>query len=305
MSIKTSPTTKPARGHDADSAQADFLSCQVLEARRYFLNLHPAAESDLTVVCGGSEHCEPAYQIRRSGFRYYGIEFVARGEGSLELAGRRHRLLPGMVFAYGPGVAHEIINAPQNPMVKYYVDFAGERALSLIDAGPLQGWRVAQVSDPQEIYEIFELLHRNGSSLSRHSAALCAALLELLMLKISEKAVTENAGDMRALISYQRARQYLDENFLRIKSVEEVAAAAHINMSYLCRLFRRYDHVSPYQYLVKLKMNRAAELLFEPGMLIKQVAETLRYSDPYNFSRSFKSVFGMAPEKFVMRGRRD
>ncbi|MEI7728553.1 MAG: AraC family transcriptional regulator [Verrucomicrobiota bacterium] len=286
-------------------ANLDFLSKQVLEARRYYLNLDPPSTTPTAVVCGGSEHCEPEYRIRRSGFRYYGLEFVARGEGALVLAGRKYRLVPGMVFAYGPKVPHEIVNDQKSPMVKYYVDFVGKPALRLLQAGPLAGWKAAQVSDPQQIFEIFELLQRNGTSISRQTGAICATLLELLLLKVTEKAAPESTGDLRTLISYQRARQYLEQHYMRLKSVEEVAQAVHLNLSYLCRLFRRYDQVPPYQHLVRLKMNRAAEMLLEPGVLVKQVSEELQFSDPYNFSRSFKSVFGMSPEKFIQRGRRD
>jgi AraC-like DNA-binding protein len=67
---------------------------------------------------------------------------------------------------------------------------------------------------------------------------------------------------------------------------------------YLCRLFRRYDNQSPYQYLLRLKMSRAAERLKQPGALVKQVAEEAGYDDPFHFSRVFASVFGLSPTAF-------
>ncbi len=71
-----------------------------------------------------------------------------------------------------------------------------------------------------------------------------------------------------------------------------------MNNAYLCRLFRRYDHQSPYQYLLRLKMNLAAEILQRPDALVKQVAEAIGFSDPFHFSRSFKTVFGLSPDAF-------
>ena len=69
-----------------------------------------------------------------------------------------------------------------------------------------------------------------------------------------------------------------------------------MDVAYLCRLFQRYDHQSPYQLLLRLKMNFAAEWLQQPGALVKQVAERAGFTDPFHFSREFKSVFGVAPD---------
>jgi AraC-like DNA-binding protein len=285
-------------------AKPDFLSTQVLESRRYFLNLTPAPTKGITVVCGGCEHCEPDYRIDRKGFPFYGIEFVAKGEGELRLMKREYHLRPGMVFAYGPRMPHRIQNDRHAPMVKYYIDFVGDKAVRLLNKSPLGGGKAAQVSDPHQVYEVFELLHRNGIGDSPFSNEICAILLELLLLKISEKAVLNAHDDTRALVSYQRCKQYIEQYFAGLKSLAEVAQATHVDVSYLCRLFQRFDHASPYQCLMRLKMNRAAELLLDQGLRVKEVAAELRFSDPYNFSRAFKHVYGLSPERFLKQGHR-
>src|ERR1041385_790542 len=93
-----------------------FVSTQVTEARRYYLDLQPRATRDITVVCGGSERVRTDYVVQRRTFPYYAVEFLAEGEGEVTLAGRRCRLRPGVVFAYGPGIAHTIRTEPARPM---------------------------------------------------------------------------------------------------------------------------------------------------------------------------------------------
>jgi AraC-like DNA-binding protein len=46
-------------------------------------------------------------------------------------------------------------------------------------------------------------------------------------------------------------------------------------------------------------MTRAAELLQQPGAMVKQVAAEMDCSDPYHFSRVFKRVHGIPPSEFV------
>ncbi|MEP6667699.1 MAG: AraC family transcriptional regulator [Chthoniobacter sp.] len=281
-----------------------FVSTQVAEARRYYLDLQPRPTREITVVCGGSERVRADYVIQRRTFPYYAVELVAEGEGSLTLAGKDCRLRPGAIFAYGPRVPHIIRTEPSRPMLKYYVDFVGRRAKELLVRSPVRPGRMVQVSSPGEIREIFEALQRNGAGESPFGPALCAALIPVLLLKIAERAVPAGAVDPRALATYQRARALIDERFLEFKTLAEAARAAGVNLSYLCRLFQRFDHQTPYRHLLHLKMNRAAQLLLDRGMLVKEAAAELGFSDPFNFSRAFRSVFGLAPEKFLARTQR-
>jgi AraC-like DNA-binding protein len=83
-----------------------------------------------------------------------------------------------------------------------------------------------------------------------------------------------------------------------LRTLGEIAAECHINNAYLCRLFRRYSDQTPGHFLLRLKMNHAAELLQQPGALVKTVAEEVGFADPFHFSRAFASVFGLPPSAF-------
>ena len=127
----------------------DFFSADIKSARRFCLDLSPAPSERLTVVCGGCEHCTPEYVIERDGFAYYTIEFVARGAGSLRLAGKDYSLRPGTLFAYGPDEHHRIVTDPTSLLVKYFVSLAGNEARALLEAVSLrvfaQGYELERV----------------------------------------------------------------------------------------------------------------------------------------------------------------
>jgi AraC-like DNA-binding protein len=110
-------------------------------------------------------------------------------------------------------------------------------------------------------------------------------------------------GDMRALNSFQKFKRHLEEHFLDVRKLSEAAGAVYLNEAYACRLFQRFHYCSPYQYLMRLKMNHAANRLLEGDRLVKEIAEELKFPDPYNFSRAFKNVYGLPPERFVAQRR--
>src|ERR1035441_9619579 len=118
---KSPPLSKP-----------DFFSTQVSQAHRFYLNLKPSSKAKLVVVCGGVEHCAHDYAISRKSFPFYSVEFVAQGNGRLTLNCSEHVLQPGSVFSYGPSIRHDISTGSHHPLFKYFVDFAGSAAVTLL-----------------------------------------------------------------------------------------------------------------------------------------------------------------------------
>ncbi len=276
----------------------DFFSHQVSEADWFYLDNYSRAHQQLTVVCGGWERCEPEYCINRLDFPFYSIEFVARGKGLLKVKDQSHTLLPGNVFSYGPGVGHIISNDPGAPFVKYFVDFTGSKAKTMLHRYALSPGSIVQVTSPEAIMRIFDDLIENGKTASRFSSLICATLVEHLVLKIAETTVVEDTGSTAAFTTYQKCREFIRDNPTNLRTLKQVAEQCHVDEAYLCRLFRRFDDQSPYEYLMRLKMNIAAQKLQKPDVLVKQVAYELGFNDPFHFSRAFKRVFGLSPGLF-------
>lgn len=279
-------------------SEPEFFSKQVLEARRFYLERSSREKSSLAVVCGGCEECTYDYEINRADFPYYSLEFVARGKGFLILSGKEYPLRPGVIFAYGPGIAQRIYTDAQDRLVKYFVDFTGVKGARLLEKyGPAPG-SVVQVANPEAILRIFDDLIDNGLAGSRYSALICTTLVEQMILKIAETTASEDAHTSVAFGTYQVCRQFIQTHCAALTSLDEIASGCRVDPSYLCRLFQRFDHQSPYQYLMRLKMNLAAERLQAPGALVKQVTYELGFKDPFHFSKAFKKVFGLSPSAF-------
>ncbi|MDA2928758.1 AraC family transcriptional regulator [Acidobacteria bacterium AH-259-O06] len=283
-----------------EKEKPSIISTQVSDAQYYYLNLDPPHTKKTIVVCGGRERCNADYRINRKSFRFLGIEFVLQGEGRLILNGQHFKLLPGMTFSYGPDIPCHIFNDPEKPMVKYFVDFVGEKAERDLRGSATGLGSAVQLTNLFEISEVFESLYREGNKNTPYTDQICAQYLQVLMLKIAESVISGAPAGTRALETYQRSKQYIDENFTRINSLKQIASDCHTDLSYLCRLFKRFNQVSPYQYLIRRKMNHAANLL-SAGMLVKQVAAELNYSDPYHFSRLFKNYHRVSPTRFLAR----
>ena len=141
-----------------------------------------------------------------------------------------------------------------------------------------------------------------GLRFGRGHAELCARLLECVALKIAGANTPLKDVESPAFATYKQCRRHIERKFLELRTLQQIAAECHADKAYLCRLFQRYDHQSPYQYLLRLKMNHAAERLQQSSVLIKQVAAETGFADSFHFSRVFHRVLGISPAVFRSLG---
>ena len=280
-----------------------LLSQQVSRARYFFHHLAPRSEGPAGLVMGGREHCNPDYAIRRASFPFYGLEFVASGRGTVRLDDWEHALGPGTVFAYAPATRCEIRTDPGDPMVKYFLSLSGSDTPRRLRRCGVAIGRTRLLAAHAEVTSVLEDLLREGQRSGVLAERIGATLFELLLLKIQDTATLAPHASEPAREAFLRCKALIDSQAERLGTLEEIAAAAGVETSSVCRWFRRYQGTSPYQYLLRRKMNLAAEHLVENGGLVKEAAQRIGFADPYHFSRAFKSVHGVAPQA-LLRYRR-
>jgi AraC family transcriptional regulator len=276
-----------------------LLSQQVTGARYFFLNLAPPRKDPLTLVMGGREHCNPDYVVDRRGFPFHVLEYVLSGRGEVRLDGRRHELGAGMLFAYAPTTHYQIKTDPQDPMVKYFLCCAGAGVAPRLRRCGVGVNTARQLAAHAEITSVLEDLVREGQRSGALASKICAALFELLLLKIEDTASLAPHASEPAREAFLRCKALIDAEAERLGTLEEIAGATGVEASSVCRWFRRYQGTSPYQYLLRRKMNIAAEHLVENGGLVKEAAQRVGFADPYHFSRAFKAVHGVAPRALL------
>ena len=81
-------------------------------------------------------------------------------------------------------------------------------------------------------------------------------------------------------------------------TVESIAKYVNLERTYFSVLFKKHTGISPKQYLLNYRMKIAAELLTKNSSSVSVIANSVGYTDIYNFSRMFKKHFGVAPRTY-------
>ncbi len=95
---------------------------------------------------------------------------------------------------------------------------------------------------------------------------------------------------------FEKCLNFLDKNFCNPNlKIETLCDFGYISRSTLQRYFFKYIGISPKQYLLQLKLNKAIDLLANENSTISLIAESCGFSDEKYFSRIFKQTYGISP----------
>lgn len=90
---------------------------------------------------------------------------------------------------------------------------------------------------------------------------------------------------------------YLDEHY-KDASLEDASVKVSLSPNYLSKIFKRKKGINFSEYLLDVKMEKAAELLRDVTRKTYEVAAEVGYDNPKNFSRAFKQYCGKTPREF-------
>ena len=100
-----------------------------------------------------------------------------------------------------------------------------------------------------------------------------------------------------------RVISIMEGNYARKLDVQELAESAHMSVSAFHKAFKEITADSPLQYLKKIRLSHARDLIVQRRMKAYLAADQVGYESPSQFSREFKRHFGRSPAE-VMREMR-
>ena len=101
----------------------------------------------------------------------------------------------------------------------------------------------------------------------------------------------------------QEAVTFMEHNYQRELTVEEVADVCKLNRSYFSKLFRESMGCPPQEFLIRLRLSKAAELMQTTKASIGDIAADCGYPNQLHFSRAFKKRYGVSPREWRLHNK--
>jgi AraC-like DNA-binding protein len=156
---------------------------------------------------------------------------------------------------------------------------------------------IAQVPNPASFLEEMKQLHREWT---RRSPGFCGkaklAFLALLHRLMEEQHLSRmEQTTKRAILECAR---YIEQHYRETLERNALARKFSISTSYFSVLFKKYVGCSPVQYITRVRIAKAMELLKDSNLPVSAVALEVGYNDPLYFSRVFSRQVGLTPRQF-------
>ena len=90
----------------------------------------------------------------------------------------------------------------------------------------------------------------------------------------------------------------MNANLHRSIALSDLAAMVNLSSGYFIQLFKTKTGVTPGEYLIRLRLEKAGQLLKTSFLSIKQVMAAVGYNSKSHFARHFKRQFGVAPSEY-------
>ncbi len=158
--------------------------------------------------------------------------------------------------------------------------------------------------------QLVSLFERSGApdpsaaeARSRLHAALIAAqdpsLLARELATVFDAAVLRHALPLDARGIAEAVEENLARNYTQPLSLEQISRGLGFDLSHVTRVFKKQRGEAPMQYLTRLRLQRAQELLEKsPGIDVKTIGTMVGYCDAHYFARIFKKVTGLSPSEY-------
>lgn len=226
------------------------------------------------------------YSICRQNSTICLFEYVISGVGYVKLENRWVKVSAGDFYILPSDGDHEYRSDNADPWKKIWINYKSKYMKTLLEGYGINGG-VYRVDGAEELFlELYRL-----ADLKENTKNIAFTIADLLY-KIVRLAVNETRGDEN---DEYGMKKYIAENLFNKMTLDDLAASMHMSKSNVIRAFKRSCGVTPYEYLMELRIETAKTLLCDTTLSIKEIAEKLVFFDDNYFSAQFLRRVGMRP----------
>lgn len=249
----------------------------------------------LIPVNSGEEKCSPNHCWGAGVRANYLIHYVISGTGVFYCGPNKITVKKGQIFVIFPNTIAKYQADSKNPWHYTWVEFGGDEVkdvfskLGITILNP-----VFTCNNGNDIVETIRLMPTQRSANMYENLKYTSLLYEfmsLLIKNVDDEGKSEN-------VYLKTATRYIKAHYTEDITVDKIASYIGISRKYLFAIFKNLLKISPKDYIINYRIEKACEFLKDANISIGNVAYSVGYKDPLTFSKMFKLKTGVSPTEY-------
>ncbi|MGG4213551.1 helix-turn-helix domain-containing protein [Paenibacillus sp. FSL L8-0638] len=264
------------------------------------LNMNPLTKNLYITDIGCFSHARHHFRERMHGCDSHIFIYCTSGKGWIRTKDGLTIDMTERGFAYIPrNMPHAYGADDRDPWTIYWFHLKGDQMDDFIALfEPFKTYISISASDGVKLLELFHqcydlLLNKSYSII--HLVQVSQTVRYLLSFVVS---VAFRKEDSTYQSHVDKATRYMSEQLESTVSLEQLSRHVQVSKQHLNLIFKQSTGYSPVDYYLRMKIQRASQLLDLTNASIKEVSIQLGFRDPYYFSRLFKKIMGCSPLEY-------
>lgn len=249
----------------------------------------------LTPVFSGEEKCAAGHYWGVGVKASYVIHYVISGEGTFYCGPNKFTVHAGQIFVIFPGTMIKYQASFTNPWHYAWIGFHGDEAKEIFAQVGISVQRpVFTIHNETAALALLRNMPAERSATLKHNLTSKANLYALMAILAENTIPNKNSENVYVAMAVKYIKAHYNEDI----TVELLASYIGIGRKYLYSLFKRFLNLSPKDYIIAYRMERAKDFLQDMQLSIGSVACSVGYRDPLTFSKMFKLMIGLSPTEY-------
>ena len=254
----------------------------------------------LQILWVSKTYAAPGAAVKTHQHPYYHMFHIRCGSVLFTAGEQKYRLQPGQSLLVPQGVMHSYINEENVTMEDYEIKF---QILSNTAEPPAQQQEVL-LSDNAIVGQLMEQILQEYADLGNRADEAAFSYMTTILNLMTRQERYRNKRSFQFVDAetcsplVQQIVHYLEKNYAKEISLDNLAAELDYHKSYLCVAFKRETQMTIVDCLNMVRIRRAVELICGSDQSLPQVASMCGFTSDSHFTRTFAKYVGVTPGQF-------
>ncbi|MCH3972416.1 MAG: AraC family transcriptional regulator [Oscillospiraceae bacterium] len=262
--------------------------------------IDPASLSgELSLLFCGEQACSPGHGFGPAMREYYLLHYCLSGRGIFQTKKKSYAVGPHEGFLILPQEVTFYQADLQEPWHYVWVAFRGSLAEKYLSRCGLSAEkRIFHCNAAEDLQDCTGKMIEHVKLSYSDEFCLQGLLYQWFSILAASAKLPYREETSAGNIYVSKAIEFMQKNYQNAVSITALANYVGLNRSYLTSLFQRQLHMSPRDFLMDLRIARAADLLASSDLSVSQVSRSCGYPDPLAFSKAFHRVKDCSPTEY-------